>query len=143
LYKGTESELILEVPVAALGVPYRTNAPGFLLWGMPVFPDFWLPTLSLVIEVNGAEHYTKAGLAHDAERTEKLRAIGLRVANITNHEALTKPWDSIAGAVRENVEDPVRTGLLDNLARARVDGAVADSLIKIIKELKTTRKRTG
>ena len=89
LYKGTKPELALEAAVATLGIPYRTNFPCHLyLPKIDAFPDFFLPTLGLVLEVDGPEHYTPAGRRDDAERTEKMEKYhGWTVVRCTNDEA--------------------------------------------------------
>lgn len=97
LYKGTESELMLEAAVATLGVPYRTNFPCHnYLPRIAHFPDFLLPTLGLVIEVDGDEHRTLAGRRKDAERSELMtHEHGWTVVRCTNEEALYEPADTL------------------------------------------------
>ena len=91
LYRGTPAELALEDAVAALGVPYRTQLPGFL-FGLRYFPDFVLPTLGLVIEVDDASHSKGTKPEEDAERTATImREWGYRVVRCTNEEALEDP----------------------------------------------------
>jgi very-short-patch-repair endonuclease len=50
--------------------------------------DFYCAKLKLVIEVDGNSHYTEAGMAHDALRTQVLEGYGLRVLRFTNDEIL-------------------------------------------------------
>jgi very-short-patch-repair endonuclease len=96
LYAGTAAELALEDAVAELGVPYRTQFPGFK-YGVRFFPDFYLPTLRLVLEVDDRSHQDPEKQLADAERTRALRdAWGVQVARCTNEEALNDP----RGAVR-------------------------------------------
>lgn len=88
LYRGTPAELAMEDAVAALGVPYRNNFPGFM-YGTRSFPDLYLPTLALVIEVDDPSHNKADKIIADAERTEALElAWGVRVVRCTNDEAL-------------------------------------------------------
>lgn len=94
LYRGTPAEIALEDAVAALGVPYRNQYPGFL-YGLPYFPDFFLPTLGLVIEVDDKSHNEVDKRAADAERTEVLAARGWRVVRCTNREALEDPKGTV------------------------------------------------
>lgn len=95
LYKGTPAELALEDAIAALGVPYRTQFPGFL-YGFRFFPDFLLPTLGLVIEVDDDSHTRAAKKIADAERTEFLEeSQGWKVARCTNDEALNNPREAV------------------------------------------------
>ena len=50
--------------------------------------DFYIPSLKLVIEVDGDSHFSEQGRARDAERTRVLNGYGLRVVRFTNHEVL-------------------------------------------------------
>lgn len=95
LYRGTRAELALEEAVAELGVPYRTQFPGYL-FGFRYFPDFLLPTLGAVLEVDDASHARADKTLADEERTEALGKRGWRVARCTNDEAINDP----RGAVR-------------------------------------------
>lgn len=94
LYKGTPAELALEDAVAELGVPYRTQFPGYL-YGFRFFPDFLLPTLGLVIEVDDSSHRRAEKILADDERTEALERFGLRVVRCTNDEALNDPRGTV------------------------------------------------
>ncbi len=94
LYKGTPAEKVLEDAVAELGVPYRTQFPGYL-YGFRFFPDFLLPTLGLVIEVDDSSHDRLAKIVADQERTAALETHGFRVARCTNAEALRNPREAV------------------------------------------------
>ena len=48
--------------------------------------DFYCAELKLVIEVDGDSHFTEQGLAYDAERTQFLESLGLKVVRFTNAE---------------------------------------------------------
>lgn len=93
LYRGTRAELALEPAVAALGRPYRFQHP---VWELGVFPDFVLTADGWIIEVDGEEHFTPAGLAADEERTRRLVAAGYRgVVRCTNREAVEAPYATV------------------------------------------------
>jgi very-short-patch-repair endonuclease len=92
LYKGTPAEHAIEPAVASLGVPYRFQHP---LWNVRLFPDFCLPTLGVVIEVDDSGHFTKAGRAKDVERTAKLNQAGYRVVRCTNEQAVADPYGTV------------------------------------------------
>lgn len=101
LYRGTEAELALEDAVAALGVPYRTQFPGFL-FGVRYFVDFYLPTLGLVIEVDDPSHERNDKREADAERTKELqKEWGVMVLRCTNEDAINDPH----GTVRRMMAD--------------------------------------
>jgi very-short-patch-repair endonuclease len=46
--------------------------------------DFYCFKASLVIELDGGQHYTEQGLAYDAERTAFFESWGLRVLRFPN-----------------------------------------------------------
>ena len=48
--------------------------------------DFYCHAHALVIEVDGSQHYTETGLAHDNERTAYLKCLNLTVIRVTNLE---------------------------------------------------------
>lgn len=120
LYKSTPAELALESAVAAIGVPYRSQFPGFL-YGFRFFPDFYLPTLGLVIEVDDRSHNTASKALADAERTEELEDRGWQVVRCTNAEALGNPHGTVrrllgeAGIHDEDIELAKRKSLADSL----------------------------
>jgi very-short-patch-repair endonuclease len=66
--------------------------------------DFYCHQKSLVIEVDGSQHYENGGLAYDRERTAFLEAQGLRVLRFTNVEVLTETDGVLATIWEEAVE---------------------------------------
>ena len=50
--------------------------------------DFYCPKLKLVIEIDGAAHFSDAGQAADKERTNILESYGLKVIRFTDSEVL-------------------------------------------------------
>ncbi len=91
LYPGTRSELALEPSIAAMGLVYRTNFPLYL-WGVDsCFPDFIIPALGAIIEVDGPDHDQPAKKKADLERTARLNSLGYTVVRCTNDEALADP----------------------------------------------------
>ncbi len=114
LYKGTDAEKALEDAVAAVGLPYRTQFPCFI-YGARWFPDFVLPTLQLVIEVDDDSHKKKN--KEDQERTAGLKAkYGWDVVRCTNEEALSNPH----GAVKKMLEAAGYWPVAEGLKRLRV-----------------------
>ena len=51
--------------------------------------DFYCHRAKLVIEIDGAQHYTDVGEKRDAFRTERLEAFNLQVIRFTNHQVDT------------------------------------------------------
>lgn len=115
LYKGTPAELALEDAVARLAIPYRTQLPGYL-FGFRFFPDVFLPTLGLVLEVDDASHRRMKKMIEDEERTEQLESRGWRVLRTTNEEALADP----DGAVRAMLTEAGMWPIPDDLRRRRI-----------------------
>ncbi|MGE0828901.1 MAG: endonuclease domain-containing protein [Hyphomonadaceae bacterium] len=65
----------------------------------PYIADFACVAAKLVVEVDGATHWTEAELAHDARRTKFLRAQDWQVLRVTNadvYENLDGVWETIA-----------------------------------------------
>jgi very-short-patch-repair endonuclease len=61
--------------------------------------DFACIQARLVVEVDGATHWTPEQLAHDAQRTRYLESEGWRVLRVTNadvYENLDGVWEMIA-----------------------------------------------
>ncbi|MFI4955662.1 MAG: endonuclease domain-containing protein [Gammaproteobacteria bacterium] len=48
--------------------------------------DFYAPTVRLVIEIDGIQHYTKNNMKYDEERDNYLKHIGLEVLRFNNIE---------------------------------------------------------
>ncbi|HCC23456.1 TPA: hypothetical protein DF272_04775 [Candidatus Falkowbacteria bacterium] len=59
--------------------------------------DFYCPAASLVIEVDGSQHFEPENQFYDEERTAYLETLGLRVIRFTNRDVLT----NIEGVVLE------------------------------------------
>lgn len=94
LYEGTPAEHSLEDAIAALGVPYRTQFPGWK-YGFRFFPDFLLPTLGVVIEVDDSSHTRTEKKLKDADRTDVLESFGWRVLRCTNEAAILRPHETV------------------------------------------------
>lgn len=99
LLEGTPAELAIEDAIAALGVPYRFQFPGYR-YGLRYFPDFYLPTLAVVIEVDDPSHDKKEEA--DAERSRRIyEEWGATVLRVTNEDALTSPDRAVKAVLRE------------------------------------------
>ena len=70
--------------------------------------DFYSASAKLVIELDGAQHYSEQGIAHDAERTAYLENYGLTVLRVPN--------DKINYHFRETCE------YIDNFIAQRLNG---------------------
>jgi very-short-patch-repair endonuclease len=63
--------------------------------------DFCSPSLKLVIEVDGSQHYSDKGVATDKIRDKYLQDCGLRVLRFNDYEVLT----NINGVVENILEN--------------------------------------
>ena len=52
--------------------------------------DFYCPSVKLVIELDGSQHYREKGIDPDAERDEYLRSLGLVVKRYSNTDINNK-----------------------------------------------------
>jgi very-short-patch-repair endonuclease len=123
LYRDTTpAELAMEEAVAKLGVPYRIQFP-YYLWGVRFFPDFVLPTLKLIIEVDDESHNEARKQEADAQRTAELNALGWVVVRCTNQEALDDAPGTLKNllrTVRRHPDSPLctlRAGLPQRVAK--------------------------
>ena len=48
--------------------------------------DFYCAQARLVVEIDGSQHYTEQGQCYDEERSQILRAYGLKVLRFSNHD---------------------------------------------------------
>ena len=52
--------------------------------------DFYCHEIGLVIELDGSQHGTEDAIEYDAERTQFLEALGLKMVRYWNHEVLSR-----------------------------------------------------
>lgn len=118
----TRHELAAERVVAKLGVPYRLQP---ML--TPYFPDFLFPEHKVILEIDGASHFTREGLEKDVARDRALSLRGYQVVHVTNQEVDQGPevWlqrlqDALGAAERVEVAyspRPVRKRRVAKLTR--------------------------
>jgi len=65
----------------------------------PYTVDFYCPAEKLVVELDGAGHFTVSGEAHDVVRTAYLNELGLRVLRFENRFVVQQP-DGVFAAIR-------------------------------------------
>lgn len=65
--------------------------------------DFYCPGEKLAIELDGAGHFTDAGMEYDQERTAFLNGQGIRVIRFENKEVFTR-MEGVLDTIRENLE---------------------------------------
>lgn len=157
LYPGTPAELSLEDAIAALGVPYRTQFPGFL-YGSRFFPDFILPTLQLIIEVDDDSHNKTDKIIEDDYRTAALeKKYGWTVVRCTNEEALSDPFGAVQRMLMDQGVWPIPEGIRSLKVRDFLpkkekcppkgkkpkQGAGVERQARIVKKAKTRARRRG
>ena len=64
--------------------------------------DFYCAEGKIVIEVDGSQHYTEKGAAHDKERSEFLNAIGIKVLRYTNLE-IQNCFESVCADIEKHL----------------------------------------
>ena len=65
--------------------------------------DFYCHAARLVIEVDGTQHHTGQGSAHDDERTAFLQSRGLKVLRLTN-AAIDLRFPSVCKVIQEEIQ---------------------------------------
>jgi very-short-patch-repair endonuclease len=71
--------------------------------------DFYCRKAKLIIEIDGAEHFTEEGRIKDALRTEILEKYGLTVIRFTNRQT-----DKNFNAVCEEIDKTVKAKIQNN-----------------------------
>lgn len=66
----------------------------------PYIADFYCSKAKLVIEIDGAQHYTDDGKSYDAARTAYLQAKGLRVLRFSNKE-VNESFQAVCEAINK------------------------------------------
>ena len=70
--------------------------------------DFYCASAKLVIEIDGAQHYTDEGYKRDWKRSDVLEAFGLRILRFTNEE-IDRHFDSVCETIQNfmqrNIEE--------------------------------------
>ena len=65
--------------------------------------DFYCSQAKLIIELDGSQHYTEQGIAHDKERTIILESLGIRVIRFSNAD-IDKNFNSVCQTIHEIVK---------------------------------------
>lgn len=68
--------------------------------------DFYCASAKLVIEVDGSQHYTNQGIAHDRERSAMLQKYRLHVLRFTNYE-IDYHFDAVCEKIYETIQERV------------------------------------
>ena len=71
--------------------------------------DFYCHKAKLVVEIDGSQHFTDAGLMADAFRTEKLENYGLKIIRFTNQD-INKNFRGVCEYIDDTVKASLREG---------------------------------
>ena len=66
--------------------------------------DFYCASAKLVIEIDGAQHYTQEGMQHDKIRTDVLEKYGLRVIRFSNQE-IDRHFESVCQEIHYTIQE--------------------------------------
>ena len=69
--------------------------------------DFYCSGAKMVIEIDGSQHFTEAGLEYDGLRTAYLTDLGIRVLRIPNTD-IDRRFDSVCEWIDQNVNTRLR-----------------------------------
>ena len=70
--------------------------------------DFYCHSARLVIEIDGSQHYTNQGKAHDEARTEILERYGIYVLRFSN-EDIDKNFDGVCRMIDKIINERVKS----------------------------------
>ena len=65
--------------------------------------DFCSPSLKLVIEIDGSQHYSDEGIGADKTRDQYLQNCGLKVLRFNDYEVLTN-INGVVESILENIK---------------------------------------
>ena len=68
--------------------------------------DFFCSKANLILEIDGAQHYTEQGVAYDTERSAILQSFGYRVLRFSNHD-IDHHFDSVCKVIDLAVKEGI------------------------------------
>jgi len=68
--------------------------------------DFYCPSLKLVIEIDGEQHYSEAGKTYDSERDGILAAYGITVLRFSNKDVMER-FTAVCGEIGRKADPPI------------------------------------
>lgn len=69
--------------------------------------DFYCPAAKLIIEVDGAQHYSEEGREYDKQRTECFEKYGLKVIRFTNRE-IDREFEGAALMIANEIDKRIK-----------------------------------
>lgn len=115
LYKQTAAEKAVCAALGSLGVRYIRQKPLHTAGGRTFYADVYIPSLRLVIEVDGRYHFTPEQQRRDSNRSACLRRLGLHVYRIANAAAYSPR--NIAQLLRRYEARAICNGIATNAKR--------------------------
>ncbi len=68
--------------------------------------DFYCPKKKVAIELDGAHHYTTAGLESDIKRDHHLNSLGVKVLRFENREVF-EATDALINTIKQTLNNPL------------------------------------
>ena len=68
--------------------------------------DFYCHSARLVIELDGSQHYTNQGKAHDAARTEIFKKYGISVLRFSNKD-IDENFDGVCRMINKTIHERI------------------------------------
>ncbi len=87
LYKSTPAEKAVCLMLQRLGLTFVRQMPIRTAGGKTFYADIFIPSLRLVIEVDGQYHFTASQRRKDENRSKCIRRMGLHVYRFCNTTA--------------------------------------------------------
>src|SRR5262245_40766039 len=75
----------------------------------PYFVDFYCPACRLVIELDGAAHFSQTRDEYEATRTQYLEAEGLTIIRFEN-ESLRTDLDGVLATIKQHLQKSLKPG---------------------------------
>ena len=94
---GQKSEALLWKRLKAKRIGFAFNRQKPIL---NYIADFYCKTLGLVVEIDGASHFSKEAQRKDAERDRQMRAIGLEIVRVLDKDVI-RDADEVARYIEE------------------------------------------
>ena len=97
---GEKSEAMLWKRIKSRQIGYAFNRQKPIL---NYIADFYCKELNLVVEIDGASHFSEEAHERDAERDRQMRAIGLEIVRVLDGD-VCKDADRVADYVKEQCD---------------------------------------
>lgn len=86
LSKSTSAEKAACVILGSMGIRYIRQYP-IRTGRKTYYADIYIPSLHLILEIDGTYHYTKDQSRLDTNRSAGIRRLGYHICRLSNHDA--------------------------------------------------------